>query len=133
MGIIRKAEQFWTSGITNNLCYDFYYDKIKELTISMYEWKNMPEEIDVRFMELMLFERGAVVFFYDEDMEQYLCLPCAYMGKFNVYRIPKLRRAFASNGYNKKLNIDNSVIIYNNALRTPSVRDSKLFATRLGY
>ena len=131
MGILKKDLQFLSSGITNTLCYDFYYDRIKELSISMYEWKNMPKEIDVRFLELMLFERGAVVFFYDEDMEQYLCLPCAYMGKFNVYRIPLLRRAFASNGYNKKLNIDNSVIIYNNALRTPGIRETKLYATRL--
>ena len=131
MGILKKDLQFLTSGITNTICYDFYYDRIKELSISMYEWVNMPKEIDVRFLELMLFERGAVVFFYDEDMEQYLCLPCAYMGKFNVYRIPILRRAFASNGYNKKLNIDNSVIIYNNALRTPGIRETKLYATRL--
>lgn len=131
MGILKKSSQFWTSAITNTLCYDFYYDRIKELSISMYEWVNLPDEVDERFMELMLFERGAVVFFYDEDMEEYLCLPCAMMGKFNVYRIPILRRAFASNGYNKKLNIDNSVIIYNNALRTPSVRETKLFATRL--
>lgn len=133
MGIFNKLKdsKFWVSAITNTACYDFYYDKIKELSISMYEWKNLPEEIDVRFMELMLFERGAVVFFKDEDMDEYLCLPCAYMGRFNVYRIPILRKAFASNGYNKELNIDNSVIIYNNALRTPSVRDTKLFALRL--
>lgn len=131
MGIIKRDLQFLTSGITNNLCYDFYYDRIKELSISMYEWKNMPKEIDVRFLELMLFERGAVVFFKDEDMDEYLCLPCAYMGKFNVYRIPILRRAFASNGYNRKLNIDNSVIIYNNALRTPGIRETKLYAMRL--
>ena len=64
-------------------------------------------------------------------MQQYLCLPYTEQGKWNVYRIPLLRRAFASNGYNKKLDIDNSVIIYNNVLRIPSIRDCKLFARRL--
>lgn len=131
MGILKKDYRFWESAITNTACYDFYYDKIKELSISAFEWQNVPEEIDVRFMELMLFERGAVVFFRDEDMQQYLCLPYAEQGKWNVYRIPLLRRAFASNGYNKKLDIDNSVIIYNNVLRIPSIRDCKLFARRL--
>lgn len=131
MGILKKDYRFWESAITNTACYDFYYDKIKELSISVFEWQNVPEEIDVRFMELMLFERGAVVFFRDEDMQQYLCLPYAEQGKWNVYRIPLLRRAFASNGYNKKLDIDNSVIIYNNVLRIPSIRDCKLFARRL--
>lgn len=131
MGILKKDYRFWESAITNTACYDFYYDKIKELSISVFEWQNVPEEIDVRFMELMLFERGAVVFFRDEDMQQFLCLPYAEQGKWNVYRIPLLRRAFASNGYNMKLNIDNSVIIYNNVLRIPSIRDCKLFARRL--
>ena len=131
MGILKKDYRFWESAITNTACYDFYYDKIKELSISVFEWQNVPEEIDVRFLELMLFERGAVVFFRDEDMQQYLCLPYTEQGKWNVYRIPLLRRAFASNGYNKKLDIDNSVIIYNNVLRIPSIRDCKLFARRL--
>ena len=131
MGILKKDYRFWESAITNTACYDFYYDKIKELSISVFEWQNVPEEIDIRFMELMLFERGAVIFFRDEDMQQFLCLPYTEQGKWNVYRIPLLRRAFASNGYNKKLDIDNSVIIYNNVLRTPSIRDCKLFARRL--
>ena len=131
MGILKKDYRFWESAITNTACYDFYYDKIKELSISVFEWQNVPDEIDIRFMELMLFERGAVIFFRDEDMQQYLCLPYTEQGKWNVYRIPLLRRAFASNGYNKKLDIDNSVIIYNNVLRIPSIRDCKLFARRL--
>lgn len=131
MGILKKDYRFWESAITNTACYDFYYDKIKELSISVFEWQNMPEEIDTRFMELMLFERGAVVFFRDEDMQQFLCLPYTEQGKWNVYRIPLIRRAFASNGYNKKMEISNSVIIYNNVLRTPAIRDCKLFARRL--
>lgn len=131
MGILKKDYKFWESAITNTACYDFYYDKIKELSISVFEWQNMPETIDERFLELQLFERGAVVFFFDKEMEQYLCLPCAYMGKWNVYRIPIIRRAFASNGYNRKLDIEDSVMIYNNVLRTSSIRDCKLFARRL--
>lgn len=131
MGIIKKSNGFFESAITNRESYDFYYDRIKELKISMFEWVNMPEEIDTRFLELMLFERGGVVFFYDEVMEEYLCLPVTFGGKWNVYRIPIIRRAFASNGYNRRLTIDNSVIIYNNALRTNSVRETILFAKRL--
>lgn len=134
MGVFKKIEEFWSTAITNTQCYDFYYDKIKELTISIYEWKNLPPEIDERFLELMLFERGMVVFFFDESMGdngEYLALPVTYKKGFNVYRIPIERRAFAINGYNKDLNIKNSVIIYNNALRTPSIRDAKLFARRL--
>lgn len=131
MGILKKDFRFWESAITNTACYDFYYDKIKELSVSVFDWQNLPDEIDARFMELMLFERGAVVFFKDEEMGKFLCLPFTQGGRWNVYRIPIMRRAFASNAYNYKCTIDNSVIIYNNVLRIPSIRECKLFARRL--
>lgn len=130
MGILKKDWKFWDSAFLNTASYDFYYDKIKELSISAFEWKNLPETIDARFLELTLFERGNVIFFKDEVLG-FLCLPSANFGKWNVYRIPRIRRAFASNGYNMPLTIENSVIIYNNVLRTPSIRDCKLFARRL--
>ena len=99
----------------------------------MFEWVNMPKEIDTRYLELMLFERGGVVFFKDDVLNEFVCLPFTMWGKFNIYRIPKYRRAFADNGYNIKLNSENSVIIYNNALRTNSVLESILFSKRLSH
>lgn len=126
-----KRDNFLATAITNRECYDFYYDRIKELSMSMFEWINMPPEIDIRYLELMMFERGGVVFFKDDVTDKYVCLPFTQWGKFDIYRIPIFRRAFASNGYNVKLDQTNSVIIYNNALRTPSIRQAKLFAKRL--
>lgn len=133
MGILKKSNGFFESAITNRESYDFYYDRIKELKISMFEWVNMPKEIDTRYLELMLFERGGVVFFKDDVLNEFVCLPFTMWGKFNIYRIPKYRRAFADNGYNIKLNSENSVIIYNNALRTNSVRETILFSKRLSH
>ena len=133
MGILKKSNGFFESAITNRESYDFYYDRIKELKINMFEWVNMPKEIDTRYLELMLFERGGVVFFKDDVLNEYVCLPFTMWGKFNIYRIPKYRRAFADNGYNIKLNAENSVIIYNNALRTNSVRETILFSKRLSH
>ena len=51
---------------------------------------------------------------------------------FNVYVIPKRRRAMSQyNGYNMKLNDKDSVIIYNNLLRTNSMLSVEMFAQRL--
>lgn len=130
MGLLKKDIKFWESAITNTMCYDFYFDKIKELSISSFEWTGLPESIDQRYMELMLFDRGGVVFFEDEVMG-HLVLPYTFWGRFNVYRIPQFLRAFADNGYNKNLDASNSVMIFNNVLRTSSIRDCKLFARRL--
>ena len=58
-------------------------------------------------------------------------MQCLINGKLNVYRIPINRRAFAVNGYQKKLTDKDSVIIFNNMLHTNSWLDVKMFAKRL--
>ena len=126
----KKDGEFWNSAIKNNATYIQYYNRLTELSISMFEWKNLPETIDERFLELALFSMGMAVFFKDEVLG-YLALRTTISGGFNVYRIPIKRRAFADNGYNKELDIDNSVIIYNNLIHTNSMLDVRLFADKL--
>lgn len=127
----RKKTYFNESLLNNRHTYAYYIDRLTELALVMFEWKNLPDTIDDRYLELTLFQNGQAIFFKDEVLG-YLGLQCAVNGNFDVYRVPLRRRAYASNGYNNAdLNIDNSVIIYNNYLRTNSVRDIKMFAQRL--
>ena len=127
----RKKTNFEDSLSKNMRTYYEYLDRLTELAISMFEWKNLPDEIDERFLELTLFTDGQAVFFKDEELDQYLALQVATNGGFNVYRIPLRRRAYAVNGYQKQLNIKDSVIVYNNMLRRNSIRTVKLYAERL--
>lgn len=122
--------QFWESAKMNNYSFRQYYNRLTELSISMFEWKNVPDTIDVRYLELALFGDGMSVFFKDEELG-FLALRCAIGGPLNVYRIPVNRRAYAANGYNKQLDDTNSVIIFNNFLHTNSMLDVELFAKRL--
>lgn len=126
----KKDRQFWESAAMNNGTYKQYYNRLVELAISMFEWKNLPDSVDARFLELCLFVDGQAIFFYDEELG-YLTLQNAMNGGFNVYRIPVNRRAYAVNGYNRKLNENNSVIIFNNYLHTNSQLDAVMFAKRL--
>lgn len=126
----RKKRGFIESAYKNNDTYLHYYDRLVELSISMFEWKNLPDSVDPRFLELTLFTDGQAVFFKDEVMG-YLCLQCAINGKLDVYRIPIDRRAYAVNGYNKQLNREDSVIIYNNYLHKNSMRTAELYARKL--
>lgn len=126
----RKSKQFWESVAMNNATWAQYARRLTELSISMFEWKNLPDSVDPRFLELTLFGDGQAVFFKDEVMG-YLALQCAANGNFNQYRIPTRRRAYAVNGYQKKLDMSDSVIIYNNYLRTNSWLDVQMFAKRL--
>lgn len=107
-----------------------YYNRLTELSISMFEWKNLPDTIDARFLELALFGDGMAIFFQDEIIG-FCALRCMIGGRLNIYQIPTQRTAFAANGYNHELDESNSVIIFNNLLHTNSVLDVEQFAKRL--
>ena len=127
----RKRDlQFCESAYINNRTYLQYYNRLTELAISMFEWQNLPETIDQRFLEMCLFCDGMCVFFQDEVLG-YLSLQCMIGGKLNVYRIPMERRAYATNGYQRELDGTNSVIIFNNYLHTNSMLDVEMFSKRL--
>lgn len=126
----KRDRQFWENAGMNNVTFIHYYNRLTELAISMFEWKNLPDSIDPRFLETTLFSQGASVYFNDEVMGD-LALRVSLNGSFDVYGIPTKRRAYASNGYNRELNETNSVIIYNNYLHTPSRPDIEMFARRL--
>lgn len=127
---VANQDDFWDSARRNRMEYIHYEDRLTELSISMFEWKNLPDSIDERFMELVLFGDGCCVFFEDEVMG-YLALQVMIGGKLNVYRIPTVRKAYATNGYNKELDETNSVIIYNNMIHTNSWPVVVQFAERL--
>ena len=126
----RRKTNFEESAVMNNRTYGEYLERLTELSISMFEWKNLPDSIDERFLELTLFGDGQAVFFKDEELG-FLCLQVAMNGGFNVYRVPIRRRAYAVNGYQRNLDNTNSVIIYNNYLRTNSVNMVKVYSKRL--
>lgn len=120
----------WESALLNNRTYLQYYNRLLELAINMYEWKNLPDSVDERFLEITLFSDGMAVFFRDDVLGE-LCLQCMIGGELDVYRIPIERTAYATNGYQARLNSQNSVIIFNNYTHTNSMVDVEMYARRL--
>lgn len=128
---MRKGRKAQTEAfLQNQRTYLQYVNRLTELSISMFDWKNLPETIDARFLELALFNDGMAVFFKDEVMG-YLGLQVMIGGALDVYRIPITRTAFAQNGYQMKLDQSNSVIIFNNMLHTNSILDVQEMSKRL--
>lgn len=132
----RRKTNFDESLLRNMHTYYDYYDWLMQIALTCFEWKNLPLSIDERFMELCLFNSGMCVFFKDEyisdnENKQFLALNCLIDGQLDVYNVPIRRTAYASNGYQKNLTIDDSVIIYNNYMRTNDVSVIKGYAQRL--
>lgn len=126
----KRNKEFWKTGEDMCAAATHYYNQLIEIAISSFEWVNLPETVDRRFLELTLLFYGNAVFFKDEELG-YLALQSASNGPFNVYRIPKNRTAYAVNGYRNKLNEKNSVLIYNNMLHTGGISNIRWFANRL--
>lgn len=63
----------------------FYHRKLMEVAVSRFEWKNLPEEIDVRFLERTLHFAGLVVFFKHDAYDKYFALRGNGSGNMNVY------------------------------------------------
>lgn len=139
----KRKTNFDGSLSLNGYTYQFYLERLMELSISMFKWTGIPDSIDSRFLETTLFQNGSAVFFKDDDLQftglsteqetdgTYLALPVAMNGRWDVYNIPTERRAYATNNYQKQLNEKNSVIIYNNMIRTNSTLTCELYAKRL--
>ena len=127
----KKNQSFHNTLMTNGATYVQYYNRLMELSMSMFEWKNLPDTVDERYLELGLFSSGCMVFFKDDVIGE-LALNMTYQGGFDIYGEPTKRRAYSRyNQFQTTLDKDNSVIIWNNMLRTNSALDVQMFAYRL--
>lgn len=127
----KKNQSFHNTLMANGATYVQYYNRLMELSMSMFEWKNLPDTVDERYLELGLFSSGCMVFFKDDVIGE-LALNMTYHGGFDIYGEPTRRRAYSKyNQFQTTLNKDNSVIIWNNMLRTNSALDVQMFAYRL--
>lgn len=108
-----------------------YRNRLSEIAMNMFEWHGLPDTIDQRFLQKMLYERGRVVFFVDEVLGL-VCLPVHFDGGFDVYGNPVEREAYSPfTNYHRRLTPENSVIVWNNYKHEPSFPTINLYAERL--
>lgn len=111
--------------------FDYYLKRLSEIAISRFEWLNLPDSVDARYIELSLFETGKCLYFNDEVVGN-LALNFIPQSMFDVYGEPLLRRAYSRyNNYSNLLKKSNSVIIWNNYMRLPSYPAIRMFASKL--
>lgn len=125
-----RDTDFKSSLFNNKRAWNNYTYRLFEMAMSRGHWSNMPKSIDLRYLEQTLITQGACVFFKD-DVLGYLCLPVVLNGKLDVYGNPYDFMAISDTGYNKKLDVNNGVIIYNNYLRMPNIAEIRYYADRL--
>ena len=127
----RSARNFVDQSMQlNQLALMFYKNWLYELTVNSVIWENLPITVDPMFLEQTLTEKGYALFFEDEILG-YLGLTCTIGGELSVYRIPLYRQAYSTTNYRRDCTINDSVLIFNNALHTPDLMTIDMFAYRL--
>lgn len=62
-----KGKTFFGESLDlNKLTYMQYIRRLTELSTSMFEWKNVPESVDTRYLEMQLFYNGSAIYFNDD-------------------------------------------------------------------
>lgn len=118
------------SQLSNFKTYEMYKRQLLTLAENVFEFKNMPEFIDTAYLNKQLLRKGAIAFFKDEVMGL-LALPYVNIGNLDVYGRPNKIQVMASNGYNRTLNRDEFIIMYDNNGRYPLWLDILQYAERL--
>lgn len=120
------------SQLCNMSTYQMYLRQMTTLAENVFKFENLPEYIDVAYMNKMLVRKGSIAFFKD-DVMGLLALPYTVVGKLDVYGRPRKIIAHGfQNAYRIELNNpDDFVIMYDNNGRYPLIIDIMQIAERI--
>lgn len=119
--------------MANNMTFSYYYYKLMLVARSLFEWENLPNNMDERWIEKYLFTSGKCIFYKDPVMG-YMVAGLAQQGGVNCYGDPTSVYPVAENYvYNgdKLVNGENCYVIRNNDLMLPNFPIIRHYAYKL--
>lgn len=131
---------FIDSSILNNKTFIDYFERLKKIALSIFEWVNLPSSMNARYLEETLFYDGQASLLKDN---RYGCIntKCCSDGNINIYGLPTRLNCYSYTyqeprllytGINNQVNQDNSCILVQNTWgRIPTCATLDLFAYRL--
>ena len=118
------------SQLSNYKTYLMYKRQLLTLAQNVFEFKNMPLYLDKKYLNKQLLIKGSIAFFVDEVMG--LCaLPYTISGKLDIYGRPTKIIVMGRNGYNRRLDKGEFVIMYDNSGMYPLWLDILQYAERI--
>lgn len=120
-----------------------YFERLKKISISMFDWVNLPESMDERFLELCLFYYGQAALLKDEKYG-FINTKCASNGYLNIYGLPTSlncysfeyqaeRTTYQDGSINSGVVSEDSsaILVMNTAERISTASTISLYARRL--
>ena len=125
--------------LLNSQTYVDYLERMKKIALSMFEWVNLPDTMNERYLEMCLYYKGQAALLYDEDYG-FINTQAADSGYINIYGLPTKINCY-SYSYNKmrELYVPNTnlpaeeecILVMNNYQRVPTASTISLYAERL--
>lgn len=145
MAIRRKYKKkainshFEDAMLLNDRTYIDYLERMKKICLSMFEWENLPDSMNSRYLEMCLYYKGQAALLYDSEYG-YINTQAADAGYINIYGLPTQINCY-SYSYNstRELYVPDSsgtkdeecILVMNTYERIPTAATIELFAKRL--
>lgn len=142
MNKIRKVppkDAFRDAILMNNRTFNDYLDRMRKICLSMFEWVNLPDSMNARFLEQCLYYQGQAALLYDKDYG-YLNTMASDGGYINIYGLPTeiMCYSYRFNQRRSLYTVDTGeekdkecILVLNNYDRVPTSYTISLFAYRL--
>lgn len=139
---IRKVppkDAFRDAILMNNQTYVDYLERMKKICLSIFDWQNLPESMNARFIEMCLYYNGQAALLYDENYG-FINTMAADGGYINLYGLPTEINCY-SYRFNQRRSLymvdtgeeknKECILVMNNYERVPTAATITLFAYRL--
>lgn len=136
---VSPKDAFRDAILMNNRTYNDYLDRMRKICLSMFEWVNLPDSMNARFIEQCLYYQGQAALLYDKDYG-YLNTMASDGGYINIYGLPTEIMCY-SYRFNQRRSLYTTdvgeekdkecILVLNNYDRVPTSYTISLFCYRL--
>ena len=133
------SSEFADAILMDSATYTDYLERLKKIALSMFEWINLPQSMNARYLEMCLYYKGQAALLWDEDYD-FINTQAADSGYINIYGLPTKLNCF-SFSYNKMRELyvpgtnlppeEECILVMNNYQRVPTCSTLELYAQRL--
>lgn len=119
--------------MANNMAFSYYFYKLMLIARSLFQWEQLPNNMDERWIERYLFNSGKCIFYKDPAMG-FMVAGFGQEGSVNCYGDPTTVYPVAENYvYNGKqlINGENCYVIRNNDLMLPTFPTIRHYSYKL--
>lgn len=82
-----------------SVTYNTWFNRLYNIAISRFEWLNLPDTCNEKFIEQVLFFNGFMVGYKDTALNSFLIMPCTNNSVLDIFGYPAKVNAYGYNGY----------------------------------